>query len=48
LFKSLNSFSVCFNFLNNTIKNHSANVAKAETAVNKEKAALNNLERSMT
>ncbi|MEI5759056.1 phage tail tape measure protein [Staphylococcus aureus] len=36
-----------FNDLNNTIKNHSANVAKAETAVNKEKAALNNLERSI-
>ncbi|HDD0598567.1 TPA: phage tail tape measure protein [Staphylococcus aureus] len=36
-----------FNDLNNTIKNHSANVAKAETAVNNEKAALNNLERSI-
>lgn len=36
-----------FNDLNNTIKNHSANVAKVETAVNKEKAALNNLERSI-
>ncbi|PCF86398.1 phage tail tape measure protein [Staphylococcus intermedius] len=36
-----------FKELNNTIKNHNTNLAKAQKAVNNEKASLNNLERTI-